>query len=187
VIGDVSGKGLAAAQQLALIRNSLRTTLYLYRSPTQAASALNRIVTSHDLLVGFVTAWVGVFEVETGRIMFCSCGHEPGLIRRADGSVEELETTGPPLGVAENAEYVEGAVALSSGDALLLYTDGISEAGPSRREMLGTEGLMRLLASLPAGGDVQSEAEALVAQAGEFTGGVFRDDVAVLLVRRELP
>ena len=67
VIGDVSGKGLAAAQQLALIRNSLRTTLYLYRAPAQAAAGLNAIVTSHDLLIGFVTAWVGVYDAATGR------------------------------------------------------------------------------------------------------------------------
>ena len=185
VIGDVSGKGLAAAQQLALVRNSLRTTLYLYRAPAQAASALNRIVTSHDLLVGFVTAWVGVYDALTGKIAYCSCGHEPGLTRRADGGVEETETTGPPLGVAENAEYGEKTVTLSSGDTLLLYTDGLSESGPSRRELLGTDGLTRMLKARPVNLDVQAEAEALVARVGEATGGVFRDDVAVLLMRRE--
>ena len=184
VIGDVSGKGLAAAQQLALIRNSLRTTLYLSRAPAKAADALNRIVTSHELLVGFVTAFVGVYDAGTGQITYCSCGHEPGLIRRAGGELEELETTGPPLGVAENADYRESSVTLSSGDTLLLYTDGISEAGPSRRELLGTGGLMGLLAALPRGLEAQAEAEALVAGVSAYTDGVFRDDVAVLLARR---
>ncbi len=185
VIGDVSGKGLAAAQQLALIRNSLRTTLYLYRAPAQAAAALNGIVTAHDLLVGFVTAWVGVYDTATGQIMYCSCGHEPGLIRRAGGALEVLETTGPPLGVAENATYSEASVALLSGERLLLYTDGISEAGPSRREMLGTEGLMRLFGTLPVGLGAQAEAETLVSNVSAYTIGVFRDDVAVLLAHRE--
>jgi len=185
VIADVSGKGLAAAQQLALIRNSLRTVLYLYRAPAQAASALNKIVTSHELLVGFVTAWVGVYAAGTGEITYCSCGHEPGLIRRADGEMEQTETTGPPLGVAENAEYGEKTVTLSSGDALLLYTDGLSEAGPNRREMLGTDGLMRFLASSPVDLDAQAGTETLVAQVSEATDGIFRDDVAVLLMRRE--
>ncbi|MBV9848354.1 MAG: SpoIIE family protein phosphatase, partial [Armatimonadetes bacterium] len=137
VIGDVSGKGLAAAQQLALIRNSLRTTLYLRRAPAPAVSAVNAIVTAHELLAGFVTCWVGVYEAGTGRVAYCACGHEPALVRRAGGWVEALETTGPPLGLAEGAEYGEGAVTLSPGDALLLYTDGLSEAGPSRRELLG--------------------------------------------------
>lgn len=185
VIGDVSGKGLAAAQQLALIRNSLRTTLYLYRAPAQAAAAVNAIVTAHNLLVGFVTAWVGVYDATTGQITYCSCGHEPGLIWRADEAVEALETTGPPLGVAENAKYSELNFTLSSGDALLLYTDGISEAGLSRRAMLGTEGLMRFLGALPGQLAVQAATDALVAEVSAFAGGAFRDDVAVLLVRRE--
>jgi len=184
VIGDVSGKGLAAAQQLALIRNSLRTTLYLYRAPAQAAAAVNAIVTAHDLLVGFVTAWIGVYDATRGQITYCSCGHEPGLVRRASGSVEALATTGPPLGVAENAGYGELSVTLSSGDALLLYTDGLSEAGPSRREMLGTEGLIRLFGALPVGLDTTMEVQALMNDVSAFTNGDFRDDVAVLLARR---
>ncbi|BDI30465.1 hypothetical protein CCAX7_25160 [Capsulimonas corticalis] len=185
VIGDVSGKGLAAAQQLALIRNSLRTTLYLYRAPAQAATALNSIVTAHDLLIGFVTAWIGVYDASTGQIVFCSCGHEPALIRRAAGSVEALEMMSTPLGVAENAEYEEQSVTLAAGDALLLYTDGISEAGPSRLELLGAAGLRRLLARTPANTDIQAQAEALVSQAAAFANGAFRDDVAVLMARRQ--
>jgi len=185
VIGDVSGKGLAAAQQLALIRNSLRTTLYLSRAPAEAASALNTIVTSHDLLVGFVTAWVGVYDAATGQVRYCSCGHEPSLVRRAGGTVEVTETTGPPLGMSEGAEYGERAVTLSAGDTLLLYTDGLSESGPSRRELLGTEGLMRLLAGLEAAMGTQAEADALFRDISAYTNGLFRDDVALLLLRRE--
>ncbi len=184
VIGDVSGKGLAAAQQLALIRNSLRTTLYLVRQPARAAAALNAIVTAHNLLVGFVTTFVGIYDAVTGRIVYCCCGHEPGLVRRHGSTVETLETTGPPLGVAENAEYTEEAFTLASGDTLLLYTDGISEAGVSRRAMLGTEGLSKMLSALPPGPDAQTDAEALVAEVSAYTSGIFRDDVAVLMVRR---
>lgn len=186
VIGDVSGKGLAAAQQLALIRNSLRTALYLYRAPAQVVAAINAIVSAHDLLVGFVTAWVGIYDTATGKITYASCGHEPGMVRRkGTGTVEMLLTTGPPLGLAENAVYEEEQVTLTLGDMLLLYTDGISEAGLNRRELLGTGGLTHLFAALPGGLGVQAAAEMLVAQVGDFAGGVFRDDVAVLLARRE--
>ena len=185
VIGDVSGKGLAAAQQLALIRNSLRTTLYLHRSPAQAATSLNAILTAHDLLVGFVTAFVGVYDAATGRIAYASCGHEPGLIRRVSGIVERMETTGPPLGIDQNADYGELTITLAAGDSLLLYTDGISEAGPNRRELLGMEGLMQMLAKMPSGTSVAAQAEALVAEVSRYAGGVFRDDVAVLLAQRQ--
>ena len=184
VIGDVSGKGLAAAAQLALIRNSLRTTLYLSQRPAQAAASLNAIVTAHDLLVGFVTAFVGIYDAATGRITYASCGHEPGLIRRFGGSVEELETTGPPLGVDQNAAYSEITFTLTPGDTLLLYTDGLSEAGPTRRDLLGTAGLTRLFAALPEDAPAQSQAEALVRQAGDYATGRFHDDIAVLTLRR---
>ena len=184
VIGDVSGKGLAAAAQLALVRNSLRTTLYLSRRPAAAAASLNTIVTAHDLLAGFVTAFVGVYDAAAGTIVYASCGHEPGLVRRSDGRIEELEPTGPPLGVDQNAAYTESLLTLGPGDLLLLYTDGLSEAGPSRRELLGTAGLRRLLAALPTDLPVEAQAEALVRAAADSSGGIFRDDVAVLTLRR---
>lgn len=185
VIGDVSGKGLAAAAQLALIRNSLRTTLYLSQHPAKAVASLNAIVTAHDLLVGFVTAFVGVYHAATGQITYASCGHEPGLIRRAvNGAVEELETTGPPLGVDGNAVYSDAAITLASGDTLLLYTDGLSEAGPTRRDLLGTQGLIRLFAALPQAASAQSQAETLARQAGDYAAGRFHDDIAVLTLRR---
>lgn len=185
VIGDVSGKGLAAAVQLALIRNSLRTTLYLCPRPAEAATKLNAIVTAHNLLVGFVTAWVGVYDDATGQITYTSCAHEPGLVRRTGGTVEALETTGPPLGMDADAVYGELAVTLASGDRLLLHTDGLPESGPSRREMLGTDGMMRLMAGLPDALDVQAQAKTLVAEAAANAHGVFRDDVTVLLARRD--
>jgi PAS domain S-box-containing protein len=184
VIGDVSGKGLAAAVQLALIRNSLRTTLYLCPHPAEAATKLNAIVTAHSLLVGFVTAWVGIYDSATGRITYTSCAHEPGLVRRAGGGVDVLETTGPPLGMDQDAVYGELTVTLATGDSLLLHTDGLPESGPSRREMLGTEGMVRLVAEQSVDLDVQQQAEELVAAAAANANGVFRDDVTVLLARR---
>ncbi len=185
VLGDVSGKGLAAAAQLALIRNSLRTTLYLSQRPAQAAASLNAIVTAHDLLVGFVTAFVGVYDAATGQITYASCGHEPGLLRRAGGSaIEELQTTGPPLGVDQNALYSDQSLTLALGDTLLLYTDGLSEAGPTRRDLLGTQGLTRHFAALPQAASAQSQAETLVRLAGDYANGRFHDDIAVLTLRR---
>ena len=132
VVADVSGKGLAAAQQIALLRNSLRTTLYEGYAPAHAATVLNSIVTAHDLLVGFVTAFVAIYDTSQGTLVYCSCGHEPALIRRAGDTVEVLKTTGPPIGLVGDADYAEDTVTLKSGDSLMIYTDGLSEAGPNR-------------------------------------------------------
>ncbi len=185
VIGDVSGKGLAAAAQLATVRNMLRGILYQCRAAASAVSGLNTIVTAHDLLRGFVTLWVGLYDARTGEVVSVSCGHEPPLLRRASGGpVEMLPTTGPPLGVSENGVYEEARVMLRPGDTLLLYTDGLSEAGPSRLDMLGTEGVARLLEDQAAEPDVTSAAAQIVRAAQDFSGGLLRDDVCVLLLRR---
>lgn len=187
VIGDVSGKGLAAAAQLALVRNSLRTTLYICRSPGAAVSQLNEILTRHDLLVGFVTAFVSVYDSETGLVTYVGCGHEPGLVRRATtGAVEELETTSPPLGISDAGVFVEAVTTLHEGDVLFLYTDGLSEAGPTRRLLLGTKGLKRLLATHGSETDLDALAKQLVKASATFAEGTFRDDVCLLLTRRNI-
>jgi hypothetical protein len=184
IIGDVSGKGLTAAAQVATVRNMLRAFLYDYRAPANAVSKLNAVVTMNDLLTGFVTAFVGIYDAASGVLRYVSCGHEPGLIRRAsDDSIEQLRTTGPPLGAAESAVFVAAEARLSPGDTLLLYTDGLSESGPSRQQLLGTEGMIEFLKQLPPDLETAQAAQWLVTQAGIPSDGVFRDDVCVLLAR----
>ena len=185
VVGDVSGKGLAAAAQLATVRNMLRGVLYQYRSAAPALTSLNTVVSAHDLLIGFVTLFVGLYDARTGTIAYASCGHEPGLVQRASGeAMETLNPTGPPLGAMENAGYEEGEVTLAPGDRLLLYTDGLTEAGPDRRHLLGTEGLMGFFEAQSRQSDLETAALGVVAAAHAFAEGVFRDDVCVLLLRR---
>ena len=185
VIGDVSGKGLAAAAQLATVRNLLRGALYQSRSTAAAIAGLNAIVTTHDLLTGFVTLFAGLYDARTGLVTYTSCGHEPALLYRADnGQVARLDSTGPPLGVAETAVYTEARFTLSSGDTLFLYTDGLSEAGPNRRNLLGTDGLTTLLCTHAARPELQDAAAEIVADAGAYAEGRFHDDICALLLRR---
>ncbi len=186
VIGDVSGKGLAAAAQLAAVRNMLRGVLFQYRDAAEAVTSLNTVMTAHDLLAGFVTLFVGLYDAHTGQITFASCGHEPGLVHRGGlGLVERLMPTGPPVGISESVDYEARTVTLLAGDLLFLYTDGLSEAGPTRLELLGTEGLTRLLVSQADQLDVQRGAMQIVSDAHAYAQGVFRDDVCVLLLRRQ--
>ena len=185
VIGDVSGKGLAAAAQLATVRNMLRGFLYQYKEPVEAVKYLNSVLTGHQLLIGFVTAFVGVYDIALGRITYTSCGHEPVVLHRAaTNTVDLLETTGPPLGVNEHADYVSENRRLAVDDTLILYTDGISEAGPTRKDLLGIDGLTRIIHGLHPLSNVDAAAEALVSAACDYANGTFRDDVCVLLVKR---
>jgi serine phosphatase RsbU (regulator of sigma subunit) len=186
VIGDVSGKGLKAAAQLAVVRNSLRTLIYLSHSPARAAETINAIMTVHGLLNGFVTLFVGVYDTGTGRLNYTSCGHEPGMVKRtSDGTVEMLVSAGIPLGVLENADYIESSITLNRGDTLLLYTDGISESGASRLEMLGSQGLMRVFESVPDTEKAESMLSTIVDKAQRNARSSFRDDVCILLLQRQ--
>jgi serine phosphatase RsbU (regulator of sigma subunit) len=188
VVGDLSGKGLAAAAQVATVRNMLRATLYLGGTLAAALTDLNTILADNDLLTGFATLFVGAFDPETGRLVYVNCGQEPGLVRRArTGLVEELPPTGPVMGTFAGVVFTEETVKLASGDALALFTDGFTEAGPNRADMLGIEGVAALLAApLPKGAETAAQqAEELslrlIAGVDQYAQAGVRDDVYLLL------
>nr|MDQ2686554.1 PAS domain S-box protein [Armatimonadota bacterium] len=180
VVADLSGKGLAAASQVSTVRNMLRSVLYLQPTLADALSKLNRVVTEQGLLSGFVTLLVATYEPNGRTLKYVSCGHEPGLLRRAaSGEVEELMPTGPIFGADENAIYEEHSIALLPGDALLFYTDGLTEAGPSRLDFLGVAGLTELLRASD-GGDVTSLVTDTISGVQTYAHGLLRDDACLL-------
>ena len=180
VVGDLSGKGLAAAAQVATVRNMLRYALYTGQTIAEGVTRLNSILIANHLLTGFATLVVVTFDLGMQTLTYVSCGQEPALLRRrANGDVEELPPTGPVLGALEGAAYTETVVPLVVGDTFALYTDGLTEAGPDRQHLLGVEGLAALL---------QEEAEtaqAMVARivdaAEAYSNHHFGDDVCLLV------
>ena len=189
-VGDVAGKGLAAAAQVATVRNMVRYAVYRSRTLAGAITNLNDVLVAQGLLTGFATLFVGTFDSAAQTLTYVNCGQEPGLVRRGiTGEIEPLLPTGPVLGAFENASYEEQTVALSPGDALAVFTDGVTECGVSRREMLGVEGAAALLKSPFAAAESDSaepmaEAMALRLVAGvdaASQGGVAKDDICILI------
>ena len=180
-VGDVSGKGLAAATQVSAVRNMLRYALYRGRTLHGAVDQLNAMLTEQRLLTGFVSIFVALYNAQKRTLTYVSCGHEPGLLRRAnDGSIVQMPAHGPPLGILENARYQEEVVVLKPGDSLILFTDGLSEAGLDRRMMLGTDGMTDILRTAPLSHNVDLLVAHIVARAESFAGAAFRDDVCLL-------
>ena len=183
IVGDLSGKGLAAAAQVSTVRNMLRA--YLYSKPTlgEAVSELNRIIAQNGLLSGFATLFVGCYDSGMRTLTYVNCGQEPGLIRRAaTGVVEELGPTGAILGMTEDSNFEEKIVSLLPGDALALFTDGLTEAGPNRRELLGVEGVTALLAGRETiGEDAEALMVRLIEGVDDYARGGVRDDVCLLV------
>ena len=146
IVGDLSGKGLAAAVQVGTLRNMLRFALHTGNTLAEAVTRLNNVLIANDLLSGFATLVVAAFDLPMKTLTYVSCGQEPGLLRRSvRGGVSELPPTGPVIGMNEAASYQEHVVSLAPGDTFALYTDGLTEAGPNRRELLGVSGLAALL------------------------------------------
>jgi PAS domain S-box-containing protein len=182
VVGDVSGKGLAAASHVAALQNILRYALCSSRSLSEAITQMNSVVIEHSLVVGFATLFVGLYDSEKLTLTYCSCGHEPPLIVAAS-EMEPLQTTGPPLGVMEGVVYKEQTVSLAVGDTIFIYTDGLSEAGPDRHTLLGSNGLAEIvrrranempISDLP--GEVMSDVVA-------FANGRLQDDACIIAAK----
>lgn len=182
VVGDLSGKGLAAASQVATVRHMLRFALLNGQTVAGPVRALNRTLAEHGLLTGFATLFVGRYDAMDRALTYVNCGQDAGLVlRAATGDVEPLPPTGPVLGATESAAYTEETVILARADALALYTDGLTEAGPSRTSLLTGDGVADLLRELTGVADPQEIVTRLMDGIDSFAGSGVRDDQCLLV------
>jgi len=187
VIADVSGKGLNAAVQTATVKYSLRAFAAEAAAPGLVMTRLNRLLCGDSSGLGdhFVTLFYAVFEPATGRLAWTSAGHETMLLKRAGGGSDLLEANGPILGVADHT-YAQATDFMGPGDALILYTDGLTEArGAGSREMLDLAGVRALVESVPPEAGAGALAARLQEAAKQWTGGRPQDDMALMVARRQ--
>lgn len=189
LIGDVSGKGVDAATTAALARNTVRATAQHDDSPVYVLSMLNQAVRRQLTPSRFCTAVYATIEVGElwVRVEVACAGHPSPLLLRSHGGVEEVGGRGPLLAGFEDAAYRSEPVHLAAGDSLILYTDGVVEAGERRGDdgaRLALSGLGAVLgACVGAGAEeiAQSIQEAVVEAEGDEGP---RDDAAVLVLRQ---
>lgn len=183
LIGDIAGKGLDAAVLTQLVRNVVRAhAAEKGSSPAHILGLTNTVfyqMTSPDL---FATAFFGVLHRSSGRLEYTNAGHTTGLILREDGRVDELAANSPILGAFPDRAFSQSAAWLGREDALLLYTDGVTEARAGGK-LYGEERLVR------AAADAKTRAprrliDVVVDDVLAFAGGSLTDDLAVLALRR---
>jgi serine phosphatase RsbU (regulator of sigma subunit)/putative methionine-R-sulfoxide reductase with GAF domain len=137
VIADVSDKGVPAAMFMTLSRSLVRAAALDGSSSNIALSRANRWITRDSESGMFVTLFYGILDVDSGTMRYTCAGHNPPLLVRADGTVEELTTPGIALGVLEEATLVEAETRFDLGDVLVCYTDGVTESINGNEEAFG--------------------------------------------------
>jgi len=144
-IADVSGKGIPAALIMAAFRASLKAEILNNYAIRTIFQKVNRLLFESVEREMYVTAVYGVLDTKNRVLTFSNAGHNPPILRRADGSIEYLSDGGVALGVLELSTYEERPLSLFSGDILILYTDGVTEAFSPEGEEFGVDRLVEVI------------------------------------------
>ena len=183
VIGDVCGKGPRAAGVTALARHTLRAAAIGGQSPTDMLSTLHQALSRQPPGADLCTVCLIMLvrEASGARLTIALAGHPPPLLIRSDGAVEQVGRSGTVLGVIDPVSIDESEITLSAGETLLMYTDGVIEAGRPEH-LLGEQGLLELCAAAP-GLSLINFLEHIERAAFTRAQGQLRDDIALLAFR----
>ena len=182
VIGDVCGKGVAAARHTVRLRYELRTLLEEGRPPGRVLAAFNRRVQEEFVTDEYATLLLLVLDPATGAVSWSSAGHPPPLL--TGPTPRTLAFAGSlPVGLFPDASYRTARFTLPPGRCVVLYTDGVVEARNPERQEFATEGLEAAVAAVAA--SAAAVAEDVLKQVLSHSGGHLDDDAAVLVLRRQ--
>ena len=155
VIADVSGKGVPGALFMMISKIIIQSCAMLDKSPAEILTKTNEAICSNNQEEMFVTAWVGILELSTGKLMAANGGHEYPVIKKPGGEFEMLKDKhGLVLGAMNDMKYHEYEIDMEPGSCLFVYTDGVPEATDANEELFGYK---RMLAALNSDPDTEPE------------------------------
>ena len=181
VIADVSGKGVPAALFMMSSKILLNDHATIGGSPAEILERVNKLVYANNKAHMFVTVWLGILEISTGKLTSASAGHEYPMIN-VNGKYELLKDKhGLAIGAMPNSKYKDTEITLKKGDSVFVYTDGVAEATDANNELFGTDRTLEALNAIQAGvsqkeilAGVRSAVDAFVKEAPQF------DDLTML-------
>jgi len=185
IVGDIAGKGIAAALLMANLQAALRSQVVgAADCPQRLLAAVNRLLFENTVSSAYATLFFADYDSTTGRLQYTNCGHVPGLILRSGGAVERLSSTGTVLGLFENWDGGLSSTELEPGDRLVLYTDGVTECEDDCGEDFSQQRLIDAIRrhdALPSG----EMAAAVSREVLEFSHGRQFDDLTLIVARRD--
>jgi sigma-B regulation protein RsbU (phosphoserine phosphatase) len=183
-LGDVAGKGVAAALMMAKFSGDTRYCMLTENGPAAAATRLNSLLCAAGIEDKFITLGLCVLDALTRKLTLTSAGHTPVIIRRADGRAEEVgqEVSGLPLGVMEDSVYEQTEVQLDPGDVVVIYSDGVTDARSPGDELYDHQTNHRLIKRVAqlSGGPV-AVGRAILQDIREFSAGHSQADDITLV------
>ncbi len=179
-IADVSGKGVPAALLMANVQASLRASVRDLDSPARVCGIVNGMLRESIAANKFVTFFCGVLDADERTFRYCNAGH-PYPILISDGAVRTLDHGGAVLGVFPSWDYQDFSVNLKSGDRLLLFTDGITEAENTQGEEFGVE-RVAAFGKAHAASSAAELNQQLLAQVSDYCGAQFQDDATLVVL-----
>ena len=183
VIGDISGKGIAAALLMANLQANLRSQFpLLIDDPARLLGSVNRLFCDNTPDGSYATFIYAEYNDESRRLRYANCGHLCALLLRSDGEVERLGSTATVLGLFTNWECAVSETSLYPGDTLTLYTDGVTEAADADGEEFGEERLLECL-QRHAGLPVETLITTVMDEVRRHSPHEQQDDITVVVAR----
>jgi sigma-B regulation protein RsbU (phosphoserine phosphatase) len=181
VIADVSGKGIPAAIFMAISRTVIRAIALTENSASACMKRSNQILCQESVNDMFVTAFYGILHIHSGAVTYCNAGHNPPIVVKNNAETSFVPLTNDCiLGALPEVAYHEKELKLKPGDALFLYTDGITEAMNGAKELFGNNRLMESCRSI-AGCRPDEMVRAISDSVDGFTSGALQSDDITLL------
>jgi serine phosphatase RsbU (regulator of sigma subunit) len=184
-LGDVSGKGTAAALLMSSLHAAIHAQTGSHDTLVETISAVNRYLAENIPPNRFVTLFYAELDPESGALSFLNAGHNPPLIVHAAGTVEQLASGGLPLGIKADADYREGRTTMQMGDVLCIYSDGVTEAASPNGEEFGPTRLYEVVSrnvDASAAG-IRDRIESALTKFSQGTQAA--DDITLVIVKRQ--
>jgi sigma-B regulation protein RsbU (phosphoserine phosphatase) len=182
-IGDVSGKGVSAALIMSSVQAALRVAAPIEDDLAELVSRLNALIYRSAHGRKYATFFFGRYSPSTGLLRYVNAGHNPPFVV-VDGQMEELSSSGKPIGIFPESTYQEMTTELPPGSTLFLYTDGLNEAADPDDEEFGMTRLRELFAQ-PQSSTAETPARILEAITRFERGARAADDKTIVVMRRE--
>lgn len=183
-VGDVSGKGVPAALEMAVAKTLLKSRAANDRSTASILTQVNNEIAKDNDTFMFITVFIGVLDIETGKLVYSNAGHNTPFVIGPNGSIAVLEDLhGPVIGAMEGMTYKESEVIIDKDAIILCYTDGVTEAQNTKEAFYSTKRLVNLLENGKYD-STKSLTDLIIKSVNEFEEGTEQfDDITVLALQ----